>query len=573
VTFLLDLRKSAAPALAVGEDKPFPETVLPDTGFDARKGLHFPIADGKGIVFQNYGKLSDAAGSMTVSFSFDEADAGGQLVKTWANFFTLSATKAGREAALSAYGHHLLMAWAFKPDIPYSLRADWDCTTGLALTLSENGREVRAVARNATWQPYRQQYIPIMVGGEMGDTAPGHRTWHNTFCGWISAMECALLPQSPPGLPRVPATPKESGSGKSIAAAPGITVLELHDPPIVESPIRFDIIPDRIPNYQRCRQVHPEIEDLYFSAETAYDGLIALTEFAGNLWPHTNYWPWPREIFEARGDVQLTRIKQGLMAGMCGGYAHTMEEICWALGIPARRTQVRNHSSFEAYDHTHDKWVCLEADPLCYQGHYEDRDGAPLSIGEMIAINHADQTSPNAYRRLVRHVPHKVQIPAGEIHMNDPESWFRACYVHMGYYKGDYVTPTRPSYWYFLPQLRVPSAEPWTPMRRQMMIDDWRAMYWSCDRVKVQATWKRRGEVLALRFKPFQAQFLEGYVVSADGAPQKRVKEHFDWRLHDGVNRIEVATKNKLGATGHAWRAVVHKAMTDVSGRLSVRNK
>jgi len=559
---VIDFRKSAVPLHAVGGRQPFPETRLPRSGHDPRRGLHFPLPPGDAVVFQSRGKLSDESGAISVTFSFDREDKGGELVETWTRYFHLTVRRAEHEVVLTAYGHDLILGWRFSDGVEYTLEASWDCRVGLALRLNEAGHLVRQVACNLSWQPYRSRWMPIAIGGQLASTEPGKRDWHNTFHGWVTRFTCYTIARWAPGLPRISVSAGETGKHGSavIPPASGITVLEVHNPPIQDSPIRFDLIPDRLGNFRRCRRMHPELEELYFGAPTAFAGLVNVTRYVAGLWAHCDYWPWPREIFTGRGDTLLTHIKRGETAGMCGGYAHTMEEILWALGVPARRTQVYGHSSFEAYDHTHDKWVCLEADPAGQPGYWESLEGVPLSIGEMVAINEEDLREPGTLQRRVRHVLLGVQLPGGAARRMNPEYMFRHCYTHIGFYKGDYLPERqRHSFWYIPAGRRLSHAEPWSPLRMQHLLDDWRPLYWSCDRVRVAAAWQRRGEILALRFSPFQAQFLAGYAVRVDDGPERHVGARFDWHLHPGVNRISVATRNRLGATGHPWRAVVHR--------------
>jgi len=554
-TIRIDFRKSAMPRR--GERAPFPETTLPNTGFDRKRGLRFPLPEGAALAFPSAGRINDAAGSLSVAFSLDEGDAGGQIIQTWERYFKLSV---GNEIALTAYGHELKMAWTLKPGVAYTVEADWDCTVGLSLRLLEAGRMVRRHARNATWKPYGQRWYPIQIGGQLASTWPGKRSWEDLFTGWIVEVSCCGVPRHAPGVTRVPRRPEESGSDRGIPRAAGITVLELHDPPILDSPHRFDLPPKRLANFRKCRREHPELAELYFGAATPLTGLRAVARHVAELWPHTDYWPWPREIFVERGDILLKHIKQGDTAGMCGGYAHTMEEALWCLGVPARRTQVYGHSSLEVYDHGHDKWICLEADPTCQTGHWEDVHGTPLSVGEMIAVNEEDLREPGAFQRNVRHLPLGSQFPTGGHNIPRPEKWFRYAYVLMGFYRGDYHGERRrPSSWYLPPNLLSERAEPYTPGHMQTLLDDWRPLYWSCDRVRVGPRWKEKGCTLSLRLRAFNVSMPDGFVARVDGGRRRKAKDAFEWRLHPGINRIEIRAAGKLGVEGHPWRAVLHR--------------
>jgi len=592
VTFSLDLRRGTGPEAAIGGAETFCDVPRPSEGFDSRCGLHWPLPAGKGLAFWNNGKMSDLRGALVVTFSVEGEDAGGLLVRGWGGYFRLSFERAepSCEAHLSAYGHHLRLAGPWQGVHEFTIRASWDAHVGMMLSLSDEKQTLGSVARNITWHAYQTRCVPIEIGGEVRDTRPEARIWDNAFTGCIRQVACYSLPVEPPGLPRTEAGPSagqpssDLWTGLQAADAPGLrasratprgqdapgalprvaeglTLLELYDPPIVDSPLRFDVVPNRLENYAACRREHPEIVESCRGAKSAFEGLLTAARWVAGLWPHTNYWPWPRRIFEDRGDVLLRDIKAGNVVGMCGGFAHVMEEVCWALGVPARRTQVYGHSSFEAYDHTHDKWICLEADNHCHAGHWAGPDGVPYSIGEQIAILDRDAVEPGACSRLVRHVPLGCQAPVGQANVVNPEQWFRSCYIYMGYNRrNDYGDPEpAPSYWYMPPWYR-----PWTPdpagsPGAKALVEDWRTMYWSCDRVRVTAEWAASSDRIELSLTPFQAQLLDGYRVVVDGRPAVHQEPRFCWRLHPGVNRLEIAVRTQLGATGHPWRAVVHR--------------
>ncbi len=123
-------------------------------------------------------------------------------------------------------------------------------------------RLIGRVDRNVSWQPYRQQCIPVAIGGTVDEIRPGRARWRNTFTGWVQEVAAFSLPQEAP-------CAIEAHLGN------GLTLLELHDPPVIESALRFDFIPDRLRNYRQCLRRHPELPELYFGAPNPFEGLFA----------------------------------------------------------------------------------------------------------------------------------------------------------------------------------------------------------------------------------------------------------------------------------------------------------
>src|SRR5205814_1266506 len=110
---------------------------------------------------------------------------------------------------------------------------------------------------------------------------------------------------------------------------------------------------------------------------------------------------------------------------------------------------------------------------------------------------------PGTLARRLRHHPLGSQNPSGPVHGEAIEDWYR-CYILMGWYKRkDYGQPEPPeSYWYMPSWYRYEPPEPYTPAQNQHLLEDWRPMYWSCDRVRVQADWKDSGNAIRLQLTP-----------------------------------------------------------------------
>ncbi len=559
-TFFLDLERSARPRVARGGGAPVMGMTHPSEGFQRGRGLRFS-AGGRGLLYWNRGKLNDAAGALLLEFLLDEGDAGGILARTFGNYFLLSARPRGAECDLHLrfYGHDLRLLAPRHGERPLRVRVSWNSSTGFRL--SAGGI---SLARNVAWHAYLQRSVPLEIGGAINELRPHRIRWTEVFHGWIRRVECRSAPVERPSV-----SPREQREILTLRATPpqrapamprSLTLVDFHDPPIVESPIRFDSIPDRPANFRACQRAHPELARLYHGARNAFEGVLAIGRHIANLWPHTSYWPWPRAIFEERGDRLLAGIKRGEVCGMCGGYAHTMEEALWALGVPARRTQVINHSSLEVYDHFHDKWICLEVDNAGgHAGCWLDSRGRPFSIGELIVLLERDRGEPGIFRREARHLSLGVPCPGGSIHYAQPESWARHCYLFMGWFqRRDYGVKEAPKSWWYYPRWYLPSRlDPHSPPAGQRRVSDPRHLYWSCNRVRVRMDWRRAPAEIRLQLEPFQTQFFDSFEIRVNGQRVTHRGAHFLWRLNVGLNACSISARSQLGAIGHPWRALI----------------
>lgn len=558
--------KSAVPERSFNEKLfPFEDTAFPSRGFDLRRGLRFPLEQGSSLVFQNDGKIMDLHGSLRISFSLNANDSGGQILESWGGYLRIFVEAAGEclEARVSAYGQQLRLLCPCLWERMLVLSFDWDNRTGLALSISEGKDVLKQTACNIKWHAYSQNCVPVSIGGRLESTRPGSRNWQNLFTGFISNVSAGNEAILPPGTPRIEACLSEPSILMNLPAS--CTVLELHAPPVKESQFRFDSIPDREENLLNCQKLHPELSELYHGAENAFEGLRRVGLFVANLWPHTEYWPWPREIFEERGDRLLADIKAGRTAGMCGGYAHTMEEALWALGIPARRVQVMNHSSLEAYDHQHGKWICLETDPLLgFAGTWSDPEGNPYCIGELVELIDTERREPGILSRRLKHLPLGASVPGGIENARQPVATAREYYLRMGFARRkDYRDPAPPLWFHYAPpamRVEIPGSR--DTAQTHTTVDDWRELYWSCDQLSVDIKWHKDGSGLNLIIKPFQSQFSTGCELIVDDSAPVRAGTGYDWKLHAGINRISLSATNRLGAKGHAWRMTVFKAQS-----------
>jgi hypothetical protein len=162
----------------------------------------------------------------------------------------------------------------------------------------------------------------------------------------------------------------------------------------------------------------------------------------------------------------------------------------------------------------------------------------------------------------VRHLPLGAVCPSGADNATHPFSWLRFCYVLMGYSRPRKPGDDAPEQWFYhaAPAVRLARQNPHAPAESQRQANNWRDLYWSCDRLQVTLARTQTRHAMQVTAKPFQTQFFSGCEARVDGGKPRRIGTDFEWVLHAGENCLELAALNKLGARGHPWRAVLHKS-------------
>jgi hypothetical protein len=281
---------------------------------------------------------------------------------------------------------------------------------------------------------------------------------------------------------------------------------------------------------------------------------VALTEFVTDLYPHSEYWPSPKDkahlIIWKPGHEIIEAVRAGEMGGMCGSYAHIMEEVFWAMGFEGRRIQVDDHSTFEAWSNQFDKWVELEADSAC-AGHAEFLDGTPLNAWDSIRVHQEAAADPSAYRQ-VRNMPHRSQaIHNTAVHMDHlyllPKT---RVVVPIGDYQGSFKR--RGDYGWHVPGMDVSGN--FFMYEPNGWVENPQELYWSCNRVRVQLDWLERGRRLTIGSEAVQTAHFEAFEASVDARPFSDSGGALDWELHRGVNILSIRTKNAFGVTGYPYR-------------------
>jgi len=296
-----------------------------------------------------------------------------------------------------------------------------------------------------------------------------------------------------------------------------------------------------------------------------------LTWWVARLWPHCHYWPWPpreqRWIFWKRGHELLPDIQAGRTGGMCGGYAHVMEELFWSLGYEARRIQVSGHSSFEAYLNEQDRWIICDAS-FNQQAHLlADPQGRFLGCADLIRRFEALEHDPKALKEVRQLICCEENLAESQVTPTNPVYGAGPlhAYDHLGVVidKTHELGRTRSACrssamaWYFRAcerswkQAEIRRRAGGAPQRLVRNLDD---LIPSRNRAAVTLAWRKPSESLTVAAQPAGVSFFENLLASVDGGPERPVSRAWLWRLHPGLNSLAVRTQNRFGVRGYPFR-------------------
>lgn len=548
-SFELDFRKQIAP-LSGGK---YHERIAPPKGCTCkRRGLHMPVEEGA-VAFMSRGRINDAAGSLEIVFQLDETPTDAALVQAFGQYAPL-VRLAGEQMDISIYDTKIMMLVRWQMGVAYRLRLSWDHTAGVVAELKPGKGDAQRLTRRMTWRAFRQHVVPFGIGGMLGGR-PVYTEWTGSFRGWVREVRTWDAPIECPALPAVAA---DLPRGKApFKAHRDVTLLALHDLPIMDSRWRTHTIPHRLDDLKKTRRV-AKLDRVVAGAHDELAAFAKLTYHISRMWPHTHYWPWPptdqRHIFWKRGHEMIPKIKAGEMTGMCGGYTHVMEECFWSLGFDARRTQIYGHSTFEAYSNQYDKWMVCDAS-FNRRAHFVlDAGGAPLGVRDLVLRHAALERDPEAIADVTMACVRENGTT--ETH----EGQFFAGYSHVGVGLGDpnRNQGNRPHIWYFLPHDRGYFHQ-MDVSGRSTLVDTLDEVFWSCQRAQVALDWSKPGAALRVKATAFQTAFPDGFERRIDEGDWEPTRGAFTWPLHAGVNALAIRTKNKLGATGHPWHIQLWK--------------
>lgn len=567
----LDLTKSLTPISGEAKFGTHGDLAAPTGGFDAKRGMTFPPAQG-GFMLASGGVIDDASGTLEVVFTPRRAPSG-PFVQAWGQYQPLIEL-APDTVTVRIYGRAFNTFADLKPQREYTLRLSWDHRVGFTLSVKCDGAPAQVVRRRLTWNAFRQTYVPFSIGGMASE--PRFRQWTGNFHGWVRSVRVWSAPVDLPGPVAL------NARGESIPApfpaTPGVKVLALDNPPIRPDPLGLVQLPDRIDDLRKGRSVCG-FDEVTAKCKNDVEVFSRLTSHVGMTWPHTWYWPWPaqeqRWIFWKRSHELLPAIRRGEAGGMCGGYAHMMEEVFWAMGFDARRVQVRGHSSFEAHLSEQDRWVICDASwhDTCHM--FADGRGDLLGAGDIIRRYEATEYDADAVKDVRPMLCREENLVEAPISSGNPMygSWPFACYDHIGVRidKTREYGRTRsdwrnagPSAYYFRPTDRPAFRKATLGIMGpdDFQVTDLSKLYPSRNRADVAMKWAKAGQALDVTLRAVGVTFFERFEAAVDDAAFAPSAAAFVWKLHPGVNTLSARTVNKLGAKGYAYKITLWKKAT-----------
>jgi hypothetical protein len=535
----------------------------PGNGPDAREGLAFPLGSG-GFVLPSKGVIDDQAGSLEIVFKPAGAAPAGALIQAWGQYPPLVELAGRQGLVINTYGSRTRLPVRWRAGRLYRLMLSWDHRQGVTAELTAPGMRAAEVRKAAAWKAFRQTYTPFSLGG----LAEGHRLrrWKGAFTGWIRSLAIWQAPLTVPGIALAIVKERQS---PAVPAAPGIVVLAVDDPPIRPDPLGLVHLPHRRTDLLKTRR-ECGLDALLAPCRTELERFTALTSWVAALWPHGPYWPYPKNeqrwLFWKRGHELYPLLRRGEAGGMCGGYAHFMEELFWSLGIDARRVQVKAHSIFEAYLNEQDRWIVCDASFGDQSFLADDGAGRFLNAADL-----ALRLEGAAVRNRSRNVRFRLcrdenLVPSGPLPLHPLfAGGIRFDHVGIGLDKDAELGLRKsrpgktPFAWYFKPGAAKNQADMGSLGPDHQILTRPDALYPSRNRAVVKLTWASRGTRLRVQAEPFGVTFFEGFLLATDGEPEVKASLPFLWNLHPGVNTLTVRTRNSLGARGYPTRLTLWK--------------
>lgn len=567
LTFHLNLCDSLDPV--VGDVKPGEHGVLPGPSgeCDTKRGLKFPLESG-GLLFASGRLINDEAGSLEIVFSPSTDSPDGDLIQAWGVYRMLYI--ADHILRLDVYGTHVDVTVPWQGGVEHTITMSWDCRVGVTISVKQEEHTVQCRRQRLTWRAFRQSFAPFSIGG----VGQGHRfkQWAGAFDGWIRSVKVWDTPMETPGPTEL--IVNEEKVPPPFDSMPGIALLELDSPTIKPDPLGLIQLPDRpLKDLHKTREV-AGLDDVLVYCKNELEVFTRLTSWMANLWPHCSYWPFPRNqsrfIFWQRGHEMIPEIKAGRMGGMCGGYAHVMEEVFWSLGFDARRIQVSGHSSFEAYSNQLDKWIICDAsyNRDCY--FLSDPAGTLLGCGDLIRRHEALEHDPNALNEVaVLNCHDENLVPGSVVQLPDSEGGPGRLYDHIGlsvdktseFGRNESTTGTAKFAWYFRDAdlAKFDEDNMGCGGGGNVRVDNLEDLYPSRNRVAPTFSWQQPGKVLDLKLEHVGVTFFDTFLLQVGDAPEEPVTDRYSWHLRPGINRLAVRTRNKLGAKGYPFMVTLWK--------------
>jgi len=331
------------------------------------------------------------------------------------------------------------------------------------------------------------------------------------------------------------------------------------NPPIVRSSVPFEYEPFDHPRLRALRERH-KLDAVVEGATHEFELILRLARWSAGRWSKGHlgeaYPAWDAlEILKPHPDGTP-------VGGFCQQYNVVFLQACESFGLVGRAVSIGpgglgdkprrgGHEVVEIWSNDHRKWVYVDGQFAWYA--VDVRSGEPLSLLELRGRQlDAFAGRPAAATRVVK--PGEVPARAGE-------DW-RA--IDQGLPFGELR---------MIPRSNFLGAVAPLPLNQGMRGWSWTGHHVWTDvelpasliyghRVATRANWEwtlnEAHCVLEATATPGDLRVhvqthtpgFAGFVADVDGAGERPVKSGFNWKLHEGVNRLEVRSTNVAGRKG-----------------------
>lgn len=419
------------------------------------------------------------------------------------------------------------------------IRADTDAEGSVTVCLRTGTTPVPARKNWSDWQD-------LGTGGVLEQPA-----------GRYVQVAIMLKTENPRKSPRLREVLVEAQTTLSSDWLKNLTVLESHSEKIVRTSIPFEYEPFDQPRLKTLRERY-ELDKVTADADGEFELIRRLAAWSARQWRPIGhlaeaYPPWDAlEILKPHRDGTP-------VGGFCQQYNVVFLQACESYGMVGRAVSLGpgsladtirgGHEVVEVWSNEYRKWVYMDGNHAWY---FADREsGTPLSLLELRQRQIAAfRDEPYPPVELVRIIDTgqpwdglKSKPPFAELRLI-PRSNFleaasplplnqgmRGCFWTGHYVWTDEELPAPPLYGH-----RVSNRRNWE---------------WTLNQGRYVLEATETPGTLRVHLETETPHF-DSFLAAIDGADQKPVSSGFLWKLHFGVNRLEVRPRNSAGRQGIA---------------------
>jgi hypothetical protein len=341
-------------------------------------------------------------------------------------------------------------------------------------------------------------------------------------------------------------------------AIPGIgTITRIEALPYVQSDytarFRFDTYDN--PKLKELRQRY-RLDEVIAPGKDEFQKQLLLLD-----WVNHRFKRFGKPDSPARGALEILEANDGGHAFFCAHYADVFVSAAASLGWIDRPLALRRadnmghnssteHSSTEIWSNQFRKWIMLDPTFAMY---VENRDGLPLSAYELrqewfyrdgrdlVFVLDKDH---KRYRKADMPVFRGRYAGFGDLVLD--ESAINP-YAFIGYIPNNDLMNGGPDYGkMFITQDKLCEGTKWH--KRIVPADPTKDPYFPMGQAAVTLT-AAGGGGIRVGLKTMTPNF-EAYMARIDGGEWKAIEDGFGWKIHSGVNQLEVKTVNQFGVEG-----------------------